>query len=149
MNEGKYDNAAGICGKVAYIYWDNRKHDEAISYFEKSIEYNGKVNNRNGIKSAYYNLGLLRIDNEQYEKALSDFNNGIAIAKELNQKNHVLSGLINAASVSQSLGQNQEAIDLALEALDIAKELENINLTKRCYGILSVSYTHLTLPTKA
>lgn len=140
QDEGKYDNAAGICGKVAYIYWDNRKYDEAISFFEKSIEYNEKVNNRNGIKSAYYNLGLLRIDNEQYEEALNDFNSGIAIAKELNQKNHVLSGLINAASVSQSLGQNQEAINLALEALDIAKELENINLTKRCYGILYESY---------
>ncbi len=140
LDEGKYDNAAGICGKVAYIYWDNRKYDEAISYFEKSIEYNQKVNNKNGVKSAYYNLGLLRIDNEQYEKALSDFNNGIVLAKELNQKNHVLSGLINAASVSQSLGQNQEAINLALEALDIAKELENINLTKRCYGILYESY---------
>lgn len=140
LDEGKYDNAAGICGKVAYIYWDNRKYDDAISYFEESIEYNEKVNNRNGIKSAYYNLGLLKIDNGQYEEALSDFNNGIAIAKELNQKNHVLSGLINAASVSQSLGKNQEAIDLALEALDLAKELENINLTKRCYGILYESY---------
>ncbi|MEQ9009531.1 MAG: tetratricopeptide repeat protein, partial [Ekhidna sp.] len=140
QDEGKYDNAAGICGKVAYIYWDNRKYAEAISYFEKSIEYNEKVNNRNGVKSAYYNLGLLRIDNEQYEQALNDFNRGIDIAKELNQKNHVLSGLINAASVSQSLGQNQEAINLALEALDIAKEMENLNLTKRCYGILYESY---------
>lgn len=140
LSENKYDNAAGICGKVAYIYWDHRKYDEAISYFEKSIDYNQEVNNKNGMKSAYYNLGLLRIDNQQYEQALLDFNNGIALAKELNQKNHILSGLINAASVSQSLGKNQQAIELASEALDIANELENISLTKRCYGILYESY---------
>ncbi|MEO9481995.1 MAG: tetratricopeptide repeat-containing sensor histidine kinase [Ekhidna sp.] len=143
LDEGKYDNAAGVCGKIAYIYWNNRKFDESISFFEKSISYNQKVGNNNGIKSAYFNLGLVRIDNEQYEEALESFDQGIVLAKELNQKNYVLSGLINAASVSQSLGRNQAAIDFATEALDIAQELENINLTKRCYGILYECYQEL------
>jgi len=140
LSQSQFDNAAGISGKLAYIYWNNRVYDKAISYFEQSIENNQKVNNKNGVKSAYYNLGLVYIDNEQYEQALSSFNSGIDLAKELNQKNQVLSGLINAASVSQSLGKNQEAINRAEEALDIAKELDNINLTKRCYGILYESY---------
>lgn len=140
LDESKFDNAAGVCGKVAYIYWNNRKFDKAITYFEKSIEYNQKVGNKNGIKSAYFNLGLVRIDNEQYEEALRAFNEGIKGAKELGQKNYVLSGLINASSVSQSLGNNQEAIDLSLEALNYAQELEDISMTKRCYGILYECY---------
>lgn len=138
--EGKHGDAAGICGKVAYIYWNSRNFEEAISYFEQSITHNQKVGNTNGVKSTYYNLGLVRIDNEEYEQALDAFNKGISLAKELNQKNYVLSGLINAASVSQSLGRNQDAIDLATEALSIAQELEDINLTKRCYGILYECY---------
>ena len=140
LDEAKFDNAAGVCGKIAYIYWNNRKFDKAISFFEQSIENNKKVGNKNGVKSAYFNLGLVRIDNEQYEDALTAFNQGITLAKELKQKNFILSGLINAASVSQSLGKNQEAIDLALEALDVAQELEDINMTKRCYGILYECY---------
>lgn len=143
LDESKFDNAAGVCGKIAYIYWNNKKFDEAITYFEKSISYNQKVGNTNGIKSAYFNLGLVRIDNEQYEDALGAFNEGIVLAKQLNQKNYILSGLINAASVSQSLGKNQEATELALEALDYAQELEDINLTKRCYGILYECYQAL------
>ncbi|WP_420318143.1 tetratricopeptide repeat-containing sensor histidine kinase [Ekhidna sp.] len=140
ITENKHDDAAGICGKIAYLYWNNRKNQEAISYFNQSIEHNQKAGNKNGIKSAYYNLGLVQIDNEEYPNALTSFKKGIKLSKELKQKNYVLSGLINAASVSQSIGQNQEAIDLALEALNIAQELENINLTKRCYGILYECY---------
>lgn len=143
LDESKFDNAAGVCGKIAYIYWNNRKFDQAISYFEKSISYNEKVGNKNGIKSAYFNLGLVQIDNEQYEKALGAFDSGILLAKELGQKNYILSGLINAASVSQSLGKNQKATELALEALGYAQELEDINLTKRCYGILYECYQAL------
>ena len=140
LDGSKYDNAAGVCGKIAYIYWNNKRFNESISYFEKSIAYNEKASNKNGIKSAYFNLGLVRIDNEQYEEALHAFNKSIALAKELKQKDFILSGLINSASVSQSLGRNQQAIDLALEALDFAQELEEINLTKRCYGILYECY---------
>ncbi len=143
LEESKFDNAAGVCGKIAYIYWNNRKFDDAITYFEKSINHNQKVGNKNGIKSAYFNLGLVRIDNEQYENALTAFEEGTKLAKELNQKNFILSGLINAASVSQSLGKNNEAVNLSLEALAIAQELEDINLTKRCYGILYECYQAL------
>ncbi|MEP1033671.1 tetratricopeptide repeat-containing sensor histidine kinase [Ekhidna sp.] len=143
LDESKYDNAAGVSGKIAYIYWNNHTFDQAISFFEQSITHNKKVGNKNGIKSAYFNLGLVRIDNEQYEKALQAFNQGILLAKELNQKNYILSGLINAASVSQSLGRNKEANELALEALGFAQELSDINSTKRCYGILYECYQAL------
>lgn len=143
LEADNFSNAAGISGKMAYIYWNNGLNNEAIDYFERSIEYNQKTGNKNGIKSAYYNLGLVRIDNKQYDGALADFENGIKLAKELGQKNEILSGLINAASVSQSSGKNKEAVAFAEEALVIAKELDNINLTKRCYGILYESYQAL------
>ncbi|NQZ75749.1 MAG: tetratricopeptide repeat-containing sensor histidine kinase [Ekhidna sp.] len=143
IDDSKFDNAAGVAGKMAYIYWNSRMNDEAINYFQKSIEYNQQVGNKNGIKTAYINLGLVRIDNEEYEGALAAFKKGTELAKELKQKDFILSGLINAASVSQSLGKNQEAIDFASEALDYAQELENINLTKRCYGILYECYQAL------
>lgn len=143
LEEEQFDNAAGVCGKIAYIYWNNKDFDQATTYYEQSISHNQKVGNTNGVKNAYFNLGLVSIDNEQYQKALTSFNEGIKLAKQLNQKNYILSGLINASSVSQSLGQNQEAVDLALEALDYAQELEDINLTKRCYGILYECYQSL------
>ena len=74
-------NAAGICGKIAYIYWDSRNYTEAVDYFKRSIEFNKKVDNKNGIKAAYYNLGLIHIDMEDYTNALANFESGVEISK--------------------------------------------------------------------
>lgn len=142
LDENKKSTAAGICGKIAYAYWDERNYDEAISFFEQSIEHNTGTN-KNGVRVSYYNLGLVNIDKQDYQSALSAFSKGIVVARELKQDGEVLSGLINAASINQSLGQYQEAINLAEEALAIAQEQKSISLTKRCYGILYENYQEI------
>ncbi|MFK7952324.1 MAG: ATP-binding protein [Ekhidna sp.] len=136
-------NAASVSSKIAYTFWDGEEYDEAISFFNKSIEYCNKVKNVNGVKTVRFNLGLVNIDKGDYQAALDEFNKGVVIARDLNQKKDILTGLINIASISQSLGQNQEAVDNALEALEYAQELKNLSLTKRCYGILYESYQEL------
>ena len=138
-----FANAAGISGKLGYLYWNNQAYDEAVTYFQKSIDYNEKINNKRGIKTVRFQLGLVKIDQENYRGALSEFQNGVAISRELNSKEDILSGLINVASIEQSLGNHQAAVESGLEALDISKELDNINLTKRCYGLLYESYQSL------
>ncbi len=135
-----YSQAAGISGKIGYIYWNNQLLDEAVNYLEKSIQFNQQTDNKNGIKTVRLQLGLVKIDMQDYQGALEEFNQGVLIAKELNRKEDILSGLINVASINQSLSNHQEAIAAGLEALDLAKELDNLNLTKRCYGILYESY---------
>ena len=141
--EENYANAAGISGKLGYLYWNNQMYSDAVTYFQKSIDFNQKINNKNGIKTVRFQLGLVKIDNEDYAGALDEFTKGVALSRELNRKEDILSGLINVSSIQQSLGNHQAAIDAGLEALEIAQELENINLTKRCYGILYESYQSL------
>lgn len=138
-----YANAAGISGKLGYLYWNNQNHEEAETFFQKSIDFNQQINNKNGIKTVRFQLGLVKIDKEDYQGALDEFQQGVNISRELNSKEDILSGLINVSSIQQSLGNPQAAIDAGLEALAIAQELENINLTKRCYGILYDSYQSL------
>lgn len=142
-SEGNFANAAGISGKLGYLYWNNQVYNDAVTYFQKSIDFNQQINNKNGIKTVRFQLGLVKIDKEDYNGALDEFQKGVAISRELKSKEDVLSGLINVSSIQQSLGNHQAAVDSGLEALDIAKELENINLTKRCYGILYESYQSL------
>lgn len=142
-NAQEYAKAAGASGKIGYIYWNNQLLDEAVTYLEKSISYNERVNNKNGIKSVRLQLGLVKIDKQDYTGALQEFTKGVAVAKELKSKEDILSGLINISAINQSLSNHQAAIDAGLEALDLAKELDNINLTKRSYGILYESYQSL------
>lgn len=143
IDNEEFISAAAVSSKIAYTYWDSRKYDDAISFFNKSIEYSEKVDNKNGVKTIRFNLGLVNIDKGNYQAALEEFNAGVAIARDLNQKKDILSGLINAAAIMQSLGQYQEAINTATEALAFAQELKDLNLTKRCYGILYENYQEL------
>ena len=136
-------NAAGISGKIAFVYWDSQQYNEAINYFEKSINYNNQINNKSGVKQVKFQLGLVKIDQQDYFGALAEFEEGVSIAKELKQKNDILSGLINIASIQQNLSNHQGAIDAGLKALDLAKELDNLPFTKRSYGILYESYQEI------
>lgn len=136
-------NAAAISSKIAYVYWDSQKYNEAISFFNQSIEHSKKIDNKNGVKTIRFNLGLVNIDKGDYQTALTEFNSGVSIARELNQKKDILSGLINSASITQSLGKHEEAINTATEALGYAQELKDLNLTKRCYGILYENYQEI------
>ena len=131
---------ANFLNKIAYLYWENGIYDEAVNYFTESLEINKSNKNLNGVKSIYYNIGLIYSDIENYQLALSNFEDGLKIARRLNQKESIYSGLINKASSLKNLGQNSQAISVLNDALNYAKELNNLKLIRTCYGMLAENY---------
>lgn len=141
--QDNFPSAANYAGKLAFTYWSNQSYTDAEQFFIKSLEFNKKSGNKNGIKTINYNLGLLYIDMSDYSAALEEFNKGIAIARELKQKEGILSGLINKASAHENLKNHKRAIQTTEKALDLAKELKNWDMVRRCYGILSENHKAL------
>jgi len=131
---------ADALNKIAYLMWENEIYDDAIDYFEQSLELNQSVNNRNGVKSLHYNMGLIYSDKEDYQGALKHFNEGLTIARELNQKKGIYSGLMNKATALKNLSKYQEAIEQINEALSYAQEFNNLKLVRTCYGMLAENY---------
>ncbi|MCK5168587.1 MAG: tetratricopeptide repeat protein [Bacteroidales bacterium] len=63
---------ANFLNKVAYLYWDNEGYSDAIKYFSESLEINQTNKNLNGVKSLYYNIGLIYSDQEDYQNSLTN-----------------------------------------------------------------------------
>jgi CheY-like chemotaxis protein/serine phosphatase RsbU (regulator of sigma subunit) len=141
--EKNFTSAASYSGKIGYIYWNSGLHSEAINSFEKSLQYNSKVGNKNGIKTLRYNLGLIYSEQEDYQNALEQFDMGIKIARNLNQKEGELNGLTNKASTLKAMGAHKKSIKTTEKALAIAKELNSLKLIRRCYGLLAENHETL------
>ncbi|PLX20724.1 MAG: hypothetical protein C0597_03950 [Marinilabiliales bacterium] len=139
-NEGNSIQQAEALNKIAYLYWENEHNDNAIEYFQQSLDINKSANNQNGVKSLFYNIGLIYSDKEDYQNALIYFNNGLEIARDLNQKNEIYSGLMNKAAVLKNLSKHAEAIKCINEALSFAQESNNLKLIRTCYGMLAENY---------
>ncbi|HAF27847.1 MAG TPA: hypothetical protein DCG75_02265 [Bacteroidales bacterium] len=131
---------ADYLNKIAYLYWENEQFDNAIKYFSESLELNLSHNNLNGVKSIYYNIGLIHSDKEDFQNSLVNFNKGLQIARQLNQKDGIYTGLMNKAAVLKNLSRNQEAINNINEALIYAQESNNLKLIRTCYGMLAENY---------
>ncbi|MBU8892970.1 MAG: response regulator [Bacteroidales bacterium] len=131
---------AASLNKIAYLYWENERFEEAISCFTQSLEINKANKNINGLKSLYFNIGLIYADKEEYPNALTNFNEGIRLARQLKQKEGIYTGLMNKAGVLKNLSKNQEAINNIKEALIYAQEFNNVKLLRTCYGMLAENY---------
>ena len=131
---------AEAINEIAYLYWENGLYDNAINYFNQSLELNKSNNNQNGIKSLHYNIGLILSDKEDYQNALINFDKGLQIARDLNQKDGIYAGLMNKATALKNLSRYLEAIKLINEALTYAQEFNNLKLVRTCYGMLAENY---------
>ena len=141
--EQNFASAASYSGKMGYVYWNSGITSEAINSFKKSLQYNTKAGNKNGVKTLRYNLGLLYSEKEDYQKALEQFDKGIKIARSLKQKKGELNGLTNKASTLQAMGEHNKSINTTEKALGIAKELNSLKSIRRCYGLLAENYETL------
>ena len=80
--EGNKLELANNCNKLAKIYWDQSKLDDAIVYFEKSVKINTELGNVNAKRIINGYLGLICLEKEDYNKAIGYFK----ISMELNKK---------------------------------------------------------------
>jgi len=143
QREGNSIQEAENYNKIAYLYWENGMLNQAIDYFSRSLEINKQINNQNGIKTIYYNIGLIYADKEEYQQAVENFRQGMEYARNLKQKGGIYTGLINQASALKNLSQHKQAVTILNEALSYAQELNNLKLVRTCYGMLAENYEAL------
>ena len=129
--------------KVAFIYWQNNFYDKAEKYFQRCLEINDKLGNKNGIKLTSYYLGMIYSEKEQYEQAIQSFKRGVNISRELKLKSSILSGLINLAQTHQIMDDFKQSNQYAQQALALAKEQNDMKSVRSCYGLLSENFKQL------
>jgi len=140
---GNQRSALEYINKLAFLYWDNKLYDQALSYFDQSLDINRNFNNRNGVRKIYYYRGMIWSETQEYSRAVESFKKGLQISRELQMKDSRLSGLLNLAQTYQLMDQYTASNEYSRQALKLAKELNNLKKVRTCYGLLSENHKKL------
>lgn len=138
-----YRSASEALNKVAFTYWNNNHYEQAIKYYEISLDLNEKVFNENGIAMINNNLGMLYSDVGRYELSLSHFTRTLAARKANKEKAGIISAEINISVVLNNLGRYKESIDHLNNASILAREMQDDEQLRNVYGMLSQTYEKL------
>ncbi len=148
-NHGEYNEAVSHLNKIAFIYWDNQRNDEAVKYFLETIPIYEKSYDLNNIRKAYSNIGLIYLDTEDLNNAHQYFNKSLQVRRELGNKLVIASGLVDLAYVISLQRDYYQAIEYLLEAMDICRENNYESLLLSIYNQLSRNYNNLGMVEKA
>ncbi len=139
---GDIKEASRFLNEIATIYWENRNYDEAINYFNRSIELNQNIGNQSGIISIYSNLALINADKNDYAKALQYFEKVYAWRKK-NGEDGIRSSLINMSVASGKLKNYPQVIIYLEQALELARQKYDLKDMRLCYGMLYETYSKM------
>ncbi|MGE0079179.1 MAG: tetratricopeptide repeat protein [Bacteroidales bacterium] len=146
---GDNNQAALYFNKVANLYWQSNKNDEAITYFEKALTNSKKIGNVNGIKVIYTNLGLIYSEKGEHKQACDYFNETLNSSRKFGKKADIATSLLNLSNEEIELGDYPSAEKNLLEIQKIAQELDNPKLLKNCYSNFNKLYEKIGNQTKA
>jgi len=76
-NNFKY--LASAYNNLGLVSWELENYDEAIEYYEKTIEFRTKSKKRGILNvGSYNNIGLVYMDKKEYNRAIDFFNRGLS-----------------------------------------------------------------------
>ncbi len=138
--ENNKNQQAQYLNKIAYIYWEYQKSDEAVNYFSQSLEVNKTIGNQNAVCTIYGYIGNIYDDANKHDKAIENFSKSLDVAKKLNNRPQMASILLNLANAQAHGNKLEEANKNLLKVVEIAQESKNIKLLKSAYSSLAENY---------
>jgi hypothetical protein len=139
-NQGDYRGASDFLNKAALIHWDKKELRPAVTYFQKSLIFNQKIDNQSGMYGIYSNLATIYADLEKFDSALIFFQKTLEGRKKQGVKEPIISAQINTAVVLNNLKRHDEAAKQLVDGLSIAKETLDLEQMRSIYGMLAETY---------
>ena len=122
-NSGKKEEEGMTLLKVAKMYYQKSKFEEAKQFYEKALSIMIQVGNNSGVGACYGNLGTVFLSVGQYTKAEEYLQKALVIRKEIGDKKGEASAYGNLGTVFKFVGQYTKAEEYLQKALVIAKEI--------------------------
>lgn len=130
-----------ILRNIGLAYADLGETEQAISYYQQTIDL-ARENSDKETESDYLgNLGAIYSDMGQYDEAISYHKQALAIARELEIKESEARHLDNLGLSHASLGQYEQAITYHEQALTIAREFEDKAIESDYLNSLASTYS--------
>jgi serine phosphatase RsbU (regulator of sigma subunit) len=140
QKEGDERAASHFLNQAATIHWERKEYDEAIGYYQKSIELNEIVKNQQGILGIQSNLAMIHADKREFDQSLTFFEKVLDGRRKGKDRVSLISSLINTSVVLNNLNRHAEAAQRLEEAMLYARERNDAEQMRSCYGLLAETY---------
>ena len=148
-NSGQNEEEGIILLKLANIYYQTGKYEEAKQFYKKTLSIMIETGNNRGVGICYENLGTVFQSLGQYTKAEEFLQKELVIRKEIGDKEGEASAYGNLGTVFKSVGQYTKAEEYLQKALVIRKEIGDKEGEAADYGNLGTVFQSVGQYTKA
>ena len=148
-NSGQNEEEGIILLKLANIYYQTSKYEEAKQFYKKALSIMIETGNNLGVGICYENLGTVFQSVGQYTKAEEYLQKALVITKEIGDKEEEASAYGNLGSVFLSVAQYTKAEEYFQKALVIKKEIGDKEGEACAYGNLGHVFLSVGQYTKA
>ena len=148
-NRGQKEEEGNILHKLACIYYQTSKNEEAKQFYEEALSIMYETGNNRGVGMCYGNLGAVFQSVGQYTKAEEYLEKALVIRKEIGDKRGAASDYGNLGTVFQAVGQYTKAEEYLQKALVIRKEIGDKEGEASDYGNLGTVFVSVGQYTKA
>jgi tetratricopeptide (TPR) repeat protein len=134
------DLEAMLVNDLGLLYQDKGEWDQAIEYFQRSLEIDEKVGDEHGMSATFNNLGSVYHDKGEWDKAIEYFQRSLEIDEKVGDEHGMAFTFNNLGSVYQLKGEWDKAIDYYQRGLAIAKKAGNEYVMSRNLNNLGLVY---------
>lgn len=128
-----------ILNQLAYTYFFINS-DNGIKYGAQALQLARSLNWKNGMATAYKNIGNAYMNKAENDTALILYANALAIFEQTGNKDGQARALGNIAGIYDTKGDFARALEYALKALRIYQQLNDQRGLARVYGVIGNLY---------
>jgi serine phosphatase RsbU (regulator of sigma subunit)/tetratricopeptide (TPR) repeat protein len=139
-------NSCLMAGKAARL---SGKSSEGIDYFNKAIVILTAANHKQGLATAYNELGLACKDAGKYNDAIAAFNKSASYYEELNDSKNAYMVYTNLGAVYVQSKQFKQALDVFTKVKSLAEKIGDKTEIASSINQLGVAYANYGNATEA
>lgn len=139
-------NTSLLAGKAARV---SGNANEGINYFNEAITLLTNANHKQGLATAYNELGLTYKELNKYNDAINSFNKSISYYEELDDNKNSYLVYNNLGAIYSKSNKPKQAIDVFTKARNLAEKLGNNKEIAVSINQLGVAYANYGNTTEA
>jgi len=110
-------------GNLIRIYERQEQWDVVFELYQKTLDTFKKMNDKKGIITSYFNLGIIKKKHSEFQDALDYFKRGTNIAIDSNYSELILKGISYVGECFYNLGRQNDAKKKFIEGIELAEKI--------------------------
>jgi tetratricopeptide (TPR) repeat protein len=118
------EQRVALYNQIGRCYWYLSRYDQATNYYKRAKKLAAKVEDKEGLKAALWNLGATYRRKGKNDEAIQCFNNAIKILRDIGGTEEQAILMVNMGNAYEDQGKLQKALTCFKDALALAQKIE-------------------------